>query len=186
MAALVATLAVVFSRSRSTSVLDRDVSLAQPAEGNVDVPGGQQGSNLVSFSSNQQSTIQNAVFCPRGAADAKTNETVPLPVSPETPRQETQVSSLFRAASNVTSQEIMEASAKFKEDPHGFNRGAAARILMGRIRPGLTAEQVQEILGPPTKKEGSSWIYATSYSSFLRIGIGPDGKVLAVTSVGLH
>ena len=181
---LVMTMALVLSRHRSTP-RGCNPSLDRPFQRSVDnLEGGRNA--VVPFSPDQPSLIQSGESLSDGTRVSRTNTIGVLQPPFDYTNSTTRSSLLSLDTSDTQSKQVMDAVTRFKEDPHGFDREGPARTLVGRLKPGLTGEQVQALLGLPTKREGDCWIYATSYSSFLRIWFGAEDRVLTVTSVGLE
>lgn len=82
------------------------------------------------------------------------------------------------------SEEVSVASAKFKANPD-FRQDAATK-LMSHLKVGMDMQEIDNLLGEPTKKseqqDGVHYFYSVGYSQFLSIQFDSTGKVQKIVS----
>jgi len=83
--------------------------------------------------------------------------------------------------------EIVQAIAAFKTDARYADDYAIPRKLLPLLKTGLSKDEVEEILGEPSKKRTNDvgvaiWHYGLFYSQFIEIEFDPDRTVRNVTS----
>lgn len=88
-----------------------------------------------------------------------------------------------RKDEGVMPAELAAASAQFKAR-FELRRGAVKKI-MPHITPGMSGQDIVNMLGQPDKKAPTVWRYALWWSESLEIHFGPDGRVAKVGPVGL-
>lgn len=87
----------------------------------------------------------------------------------------------------MTTVDFENAKAKFKAAPG--NRSKEARMLAPMITPGMTRDQVRDILGerdkPKSDTPNNTWVYSVFYSQLISVTF-ENGKVVKTEAVGIN
>ncbi|HUW18730.1 MAG TPA: outer membrane protein assembly factor BamE [Sedimentisphaerales bacterium] len=84
---------------------------------------------------------------------------------------------LIRDNKPESATEIAKASAEFKADQ--YFRYEPAKKLAPRLKIGMTAQDVEALLGKPNKKSNNDllWYYTLGYSQFISVHFDSNGVV---------